>query len=489
MMLYEQTAHQLGKGLRAKDFSAVELFNSIYARLEETEPQIKAYLALTKLEGLECAAKIDGKIHLGEELHPLAGIPGGIKDVISTAGIKTTCASKMLENYTPTFDATVVQKLKEFGATCLGKTNMDEFAMGSSTETSVFQFTANPWDIERVPGGSSGGSAAAVAVGSAVWSLGSDTGGSIRQPASYCGVVGMKPTYGRVSRYGAVAFASSMDQIGPFTRDVRDAAIVLGAISGHDSRDSTSSSRSVPDYTALLGQTIKGMKIGLPKEYFTEDLSPIMKKVVDEAVIELEKQGAIIKVVSLPHSKYALSVYYALAPGEASSNLGRFDGVRFGLRSHGDDVAEMTRTTRTQGFGTEVKQRLLLGTYTLCEENYQRYFLQALKVRRMIQNDFNDVFQEVDIILTPTTNQIAFKKGEITDPLSMYLEDLYTVPTNLSGNPAISVQAGLDKGMPLGLQFIGKPWGEAELLKVAYAYEQANEFHTLRPEWKGGKAR
>lgn len=489
MKLYDKTIHELAAGLRKKEYSAVELFESVWERLQETEPKVASYLTLTEGAARDAANRFDHQLHQGIEMPILAGIPGGIKDVISTEGVRTTCGSRILENYIPAFDATIIEKLKENQSSFLGKLNMDEFAMGSSTENSAFQFTANPWDTERVSGGSSGGSAASVAIGSAIWSLGTDTGGSIRQPAAYCGVVGLKPTYGRVSRYGVVAFASSLDQVGPFTKDVKDAAIVLQAIAGHDPKDSTSACIGTEDFTAKLGESVKGLRIGLPKEFFAEGLHPKMKEAVENAAKELESQGAILKEISLPHAKYSIAVYYLLAPAEASSNLGRFDGVRFGLRADGSDVAEMTLNSRSLGFGPEVKRRVLLGTYALRSGYYDAYYLKALKVRRLIQNDFTDAFKEVDVILTPTTPQVAFKKGEkINDPLSMYMEDVCTVPVNLAGLPGISLPCGLIDGMPAGLQIIGRPMEESLLLQVAHAYEQSQEFHKMRPEWKGGNS-
>lgn len=488
MKLYDRTIHELAAGLRSKEFSAVELLESVWKQMELTEPSVKAYLTLTEQAARNTANEVDHRLHQGEILPLLAGIPGGIKDVISTKGVRTTCGSKMLENYIPVFDATIMEKLHIQHTVILGKTNMDEFAMGSSTENSAFQITSNPWDLDRIPGGSSGGSAAAVAAGSAIWTLGTDTGGSIRQPASCCGIVGMKPTYGRVSRYGVNAFASSLDQVGPMTKDVRDAAILLQAISGHDPKDSTAFNVKVPDFTENLGKSIKGLKIGLPKEYFVDGLMPEIRDAVNEAVKELEFQGAIVKEVSLPHTKYAIAAYYLTAPAELSSNMGRFDGVRFGLRADGADVAEMTLNSRTLGLGDEVKRRLILGTYTLCAESYETCYLKAFKMKRLIQNDFLEAFKEVDVMLTPTTPHTAFKKGDKADPLSMYLEDVCTVPVNLAGLPGISVPAGLAAGMPMGIQFIGRPMEEAQLLQVAYAYEQSREFHKLRPEWKGGKA-
>ena len=489
MKLYEKTIHELASGLRSKEYSASEVFESVWNRLGETEPQVSAYLTLAENQAREAAACFDRNLSQGVEMPILAGIPGAIKDVISTEGIRTTCGSRILENYVPVFDATVMTKLKEAEASFLGKLNMDEFAMGSSTENSAFQFTANPWNLERVSGGSSGGSAASVAIGSAVWTLGTDTGGSIRQPAAYCGIVGLKPTYGRVSRYGLVAYASSLDQIGPMTKDVRDAAILMNVISGYDSKDSTSAQVETEDFTAKLGQSVKGIRVGLPKEFFTDGLDPEIKEAVEKAAKELESQGAILQEVDLPHMEYAIAAYYLIAPAEASSNLGKFDGVRYGLRNDGSDVAEMTTNSRSAGFGSEVKHRILLGTYALRSGYYDAYYLKALQVRRLIQDDFNKAFEKVDVLLTPTTPNVAFKKGEkISDPLSMYLEDVCTVPVNLAGLPGISLPCGFVNGMPAGLQLIGKPMDEALLLQVAYAYEQSQEFYKMRPEWKGGRA-
>ena len=488
MQLYDQTIHQLAAGLRKKEYSALDLFDSVWKRMEQTEPQICAYLTRSENAGKQAAEHFDHMLKTNQELPLLAGIPGGIKDAISTDGVRTTCGSRMLENYIPPYDATVIEKLKTQKACFIGKLNMDEFAMGSSTENSAFQFTANPWDTSRVPGGSSGGSSASVAVGSAIWALGSDTGGSIRQPAAYCGIVGVKPTYGRVSRYGLVAFASSLEQIGPMTKDVKDAAIVLQAIAGHDPKDSTSSTVEVPDFSAKLGTSVKGLKVGLPKEYFMDGLHPELRAAVMKAAAELEAQGAIIQEVSLPHTEYALSAYYLVAPAEASSNLGRFDGVRYGLRVNGDDVADMTLNSRTLGFGPEVKRRIMLGTYALRSGYHDAYYLKALQVRRLIQDDFNKVFKDVDVLLTPTTPQVAFRKGEkIADPLSMYMEDICTIPVNMAGLPALSMPCGFISGMPMGLQIIGKPMDEATILQVAYAYEQSQDFHQKRPELaKGG---
>ena len=488
MELFKYTAHQLHEKLVSKEISAVELTKSVLARVDAVEKDVQSYITQTRESALEQAEAVDAKIGQGQAISTLAGIPGALKDNMCTKGTKTTCASKILANFIPPYNATVVEKLMAEDTVVIGKANMDEFAMGGSTENSGFFPTRNPWDLATVPGGSSGGSAAAVAAGEAIWALGSDTGGSIRQPAAYCGIVGVKPTYGRVSRYGLVAFASSLEQIGPMTKDVKDAAIVLQAIAGHDLKDSTSSTAEVPDFSAKLGTPVKGLKVGLPKEYFMDGLHPELRAAVMKAAAELEAQGAIIQEVSLPHTEYALSAYYLVAPAEASSNLGRFDGVRYGLRVNGDDVADMTLNSRTLGFGPEVKRRIMLGTYALRSGYHDAYYLKALQVRRLIQDDFNKVFKDVDVLLTPTTPQVAFRKGEkIADPLSMYMEDICTIPVNMAGLPALSMPCGFISGMPMGLQIIGKPMDEATILQVAYAYEQSQDFHQKRPELaKGG---
>ena len=417
---------------------------------------------------------MDAKIAKGETISPLAGIPGAIKDNICTKGVATTCGSHMLENFVPPYNATVIEKLESQDAVILGKLNMDEFAMGSSTENSALGKTTNPWNPDYVPGGSSGGSAAAVASGSAIWALGSDTGGSIRQPASYCGVVGLKPTYGNVSRYGLIAYASSLDQIGPVTRDVRDAAIVLNAITGHDFHDSTSIPGDRVDYTKALVKDVKGLRIGVPKEYFGEGLHPEVRVVLEKAIETYRNMGATIVDISLPTTKYALSAYYIIALAEASSNLARYDGVSYGLRVPADNLVEMSTKTRTQGFGEEVQRRILLGTYVLSSGYYDAYYLKALKARRLIKNEFDAAFQECDVLLTPTAPNTAFKFGEkINDPLTMYLEDVCTVPVNLAGIPGISIPAGFgSNGMPIGMQLLAPAMGESTLLQAAYSFEQ-----------------
>jgi len=469
------TIHELHQKLVAKELSAVELTNAVIAHKAKTEPTVHAYLADSHEQALAVAAKVDEKIAAGEAISPLAGIPGAVKDNICIKDQQATCASRMLENFVPPYNASVVEKLTDEDYVSLGKLNMDEFAMGSSSESSAFAKTTNPWNAEYVPGGSSGGAAASVAAGSAVWALGSDTGGSVRQPASYCGVVGLKPTYGNVSRYGLIAYASSLDQIGPVTRDVTDAAIVLNAISGHDHRDSTSIPGERPDYTKALVNDVKGLKIGMPKEYFGEGLNSEVREALEKAAKVYEGLGAEIVEVSLPTSKYALSAYYIIALAEASSNLARYDGVSYGLRVPADNLVEMSTKTRSQGFGAEVQRRILLGTYVLSSGYYDAYYLKALKARRLIKNEFDAAFEKVDVLLTPTAPNTAFKFGEkINDPLSMYLEDICTTPVNLAGIPGISIPAGFaSNGMPIGMQLLAPAMGEEVLFRTAYTFEQA----------------
>lgn len=469
------TIHELHQKLVAKELSAVELTNAVIAHKAKTEPTVHAYLADSHEQALAVAAKVDEKIAAGEAISPLASIPGAVKDNICIKDQQATCASRMLENFVPPYNASVVEKLTGEDYVSLGKLNMDEFAMGSSSESSAFAKTTNPWNAEYVPGGSSGGAAASVAAGSAVWALGSDTGGSVRQPASYCGVVGLKPTYGNVSRYGLIAYASSLDQIGPVTRDVTDAAIVLNAISGHDHRDSTSIPGERPDYTKALVNDVKGLKIGMPKEYFGEGLNSEVREALEKAAKVYEGLGAEIVEVSLPTSKYALSAYYIIALAEASSNLARYDGVSYGLRVPADNLVEMSTKTRSQGFGAEVQRRILLGTYVLSSGYYDAYYLKALKARRLIKNEFDAAFEKVDVLLTPTAPNTAFKFGEkINDPLSMYLEDICTTPVNLAGIPGISIPAGFaSNGMPIGMQLLAPAMGEEVLFRTAYTFEQA----------------
>ncbi|MDI6631227.1 MAG: Asp-tRNA(Asn)/Glu-tRNA(Gln) amidotransferase subunit GatA [Bacillota bacterium] len=475
-------AHELGRLLREKKVSAVELAGAVYSRIDAVESRVKAYLLTLKEEALNQARAVDAALASGEELLPLAGIPLAVKDNICLRGVETTCASKILKGFIPPYDATVIERLKEQRVVFTGKTNMDEFAMGSSTENSGFYPTANPWDLERVPGGSSGGSAAAVAAGEAVLALGSDTGGSIRQPASFCGVVGLKPTYGLVSRYGLVAFASSLDQIGPITRDVRDCALLLNAIAGHDPRDSTSAPQEVPDYTEFLVPDVRGFRIGIPREYVGEGIAPEVRAVLNRVVELLEGMGAEVEETSLPHVRYSLPAYYLIAPAEASSNLARYDGVRYGLRVPAEDVVTMYKRTRSQGFGAEVKRRIMLGTYALSAGYYDAYYLKALKVRTLIRRDFDEAFKRFDLILSPTAPTPAFKIGEkVADPLAMYLSDIFTLAVNLAGVPAISVPGGFAGHLPVGVQFIGPPFAEGQLFRAAYALEQEAGLAAKRP--------
>ena len=449
------------------------------ARIDEVEGDVKAYLTITREEALKQAEAVDAKIAAGEEISFLEGIPGAIKDNICTNGVRTTCASKILEHFVPPYDATVVTKLNSENTVVLGKTNLDEFAMGGSTENSAYYPTHNPWNTECVPGGSSGGSAAAVAAGTAIWALGSDTGGSIRQPASFCGVVGMKPTYGRVSRYGLVAYASSLDQIGPITRDVTDCANMLNIIAGHDDMDSTSSPSDVEDYTKALVEDVKGLKIGLPKEYFVKGMDPDVEKAIRAAIEKYREMGAEIVDISLPHTDYAISTYYLIAPAEAATNLQRYDGVSYGERVNGADVVELMTNTRTEKFGEEVKRRIMIGNYALSAGYYDAYYLKALKVRTLVQQDYMEAFKKVDVIMAPTAPTPAYKIGEmISNPLQMYLQDVCTVPLNLAGLPGISIPCGYSSNkLPIGLQIIGKPLDEATLIRAAYTYEQSQNFH------------
>lgn len=469
------TIHELHTKLVNKEISAVELTKAVIAHKEQVEAAVHAYLSDSHEQALAVAANVDEKIAKGEAISPLAGVPGAIKDNICIQGQPATCASKMLENFIPPYNASVMEQLFSQDVVSLGKLNMDEFAMGGSTENSALAKTANPWNTDCVPGGSSGGSAAAVSSGSAIWALGSDTGGSIRQPASFCGVVGMKPTYGNVSRYGLIAFASSLDQIGPVTRDVTDAAIVMNAITGHDVKDSTSIPGDRPDYTKALVNDVKNIKIGVPKEYYGEGLNAEVRKAMDEAIETYKKLGAEIIEVSLPTTKYALSAYYIIALAEASTNLARYDGVSYGLRVPADNLVEMSTKTRTEGFGQEVQRRILLGTYVLSSGYYDAYYLKALKVRRLIKNEFDEAFKQVDLLLAPTAPNTSYKFGEkLNDPLAMYLEDVCTVPANLAGIPGISVPTGMSSSnLPIGMQLLGPAMGEEVLLRAAYTFEQA----------------
>lgn len=484
MSLNQLTAHELHDRLKEREITAVELTESIYERIEEVEPQVKGYLTLTKEMALEQANAADIGFQNGDEMHPLAGIPIAIKDVICTKGVRTTCASKILSNFVPPYDATVMTKLHQQGAVMIGKTNMDEFAMGSSTENSAYQITHNPWDLDTIPGGSSGGSAAVVAADSAICSLGSDTGGSIRQPAALCGVVGMKPTYGRISRYGLIAFASSLDQIGPFTKDVTDCALVLNSLCGKDEMDSTSVDVPVPDFTQSLINDIQGVKIGVPKEYFAEGLDIEVADKVRNAIDILKSLGASIEEITLPHTEYAIATYYIIAPAEASANLARYDGVRYGYRTEEhDDLINMYKKTRSEGFGEEVKRRIMLGTFALSAGYQDAYYRKAQKARTLIKSDFDTAFEKVDVIATPASPTPAFKIGERTeDPLQMYLCDVMTTPASHAGLPGISVPCGfVDSGLPVGLQLLAAPFAEKSILRVAYTYQQNTEHHLQKP--------
>ena len=489
MKLFEQPAHVLHDMLVNKEITSLELTQAVLARIDEVEGDVQAYLTITREEALAQAKAVDEKIAKGEEIAFLEGIPGAIKDNICTKGIKTSCASKILQKFVPPYDATVMQKLEAQNPVVLGKTNLDEFAMGGSTENSAYHPTCNPWNTDCVPGGSSGGSAASVAAGTAVWALGSDTGGSIRQPASFCGVVGMKPTYGRVSRYGLVAYASSLDQIGPITKDVTDCAHILNIIAGRDEMDSTSLDVQVPDFTKALVQDVKGLKIGLPKEYFIKGMDPEVEAAVKNGVKELEKLGAEVVEISLPNTDYAISTYYLIAPAEAATNLARYDGVSYGERAEdAADLVEMMTKTRTQYLGEEVKRRIMIGNYALSAGYYDAYYLKALKVRRLVKEDYDKAFKDVDVIICPAAPSVAYKIGEkISNPLEMYLQDACTVPLNLAGLPGISVPCGYNKdNMPIGMQIIGKALDEETILRVAYTYEQSQSYHEDRAQL-GGK--
>ena len=483
MRLYEKNASELSEMLRAKQCSALELCNDVLERINEVENEIGAFVTVDAEGAKENAARVDKAIADGEKLHPLAGIPIGIKDNISTKGMRTTCSSRMLENYVPPFDAFVADKVKNAGMTILGKMNMDEFAMGSSTETSYMHLTRNPHNTQCVPGGSSGGSAAAVAAGEAVVTLGSDTGGSIRQPAALCGVVGMKPTYGSVSRYGLVAFASSLDQIGPMGRSVKDVAMLQSLICGHDPMDATSKNMEYPDYAAGLNENVKGLRIGIPKEYFGNGIDDSVKSAVMEAVKQYESNGAVIKEISLPSTEYAINTYYIIASAEASSNLARFDGVKYGYRAKDyTNLIDMYEKTRSEGFGDEVKRRIMLGTFVLSSGYFDAYYKKAKIVQKNISQEFSNAFEQCDIIATPTVPASAFKIGEnIGDPIKMYYNDVCTVTVNIAGLPAISLPCGKDgKEMPMGLQLIGDKFTEQKLLNTAYAYEKmCGGFDTL----------
>ncbi len=482
MELFEQGIHNLHQMLKDRQVSSVEITTALLTRINATDGTINAFITITGDQALKDAAEADKQIASGD-CSSLTGIPVALKDIFLTEGVRTTCASKMLEDFIAPYDGTAWAKMKAQGAVLLGKLNQDEFAMGSSCENSAFGATRNPWNPVHIPGGSSGGSAAAIAAQQAVATLGTDTGGSIRQPASHCGCVGLKPTYGRVSRYGVIAYASSLDQVGPMTRDVTDAALLLKVIAGHDPKDSTSVDCPVPDYTAALKKEIKGLKIGLPKEYFIDGLHPDVQKAMDQAIATYRQLGAEFIEVSLPHTNYAVATYYLIATAEASSNLARYDGIRFGHRAEGTSgLLDLMMQSRAEGFGTEVKRRIMLGTYALSSGYYDAYYLKAQKVRTLIQQDFSTAFNSVDVMLTPVAPTPAFKIGEKTaDPLQMYLSDIFTIPTNLAGICGISIPAGISSdGLPIGLQLIGRPFGEETIIQAAYSFEQATQWHRAK---------
>jgi aspartyl-tRNA(Asn)/glutamyl-tRNA(Gln) amidotransferase subunit A len=476
------TIHEAHRLLEERRFSSVELTRACLDRIRYLDERIGAVVTVTEELALQQAEEADKRIAAGDA-GQLAGIPVLVKDNMCTRGVRTTCSSKMLQSFVPPYNATVVDKLEEAGAVIVGKANMDEFAMGSSTEHSALFPTHNPWDLSRVPGGSSGGSAAAVAAGEAIFALGSDTGGSIRQPAGFCSVTGLKPTYGRVSRYGLVAFASSLDQIGPLTQDVTDCAMVMNAIAGHDNRDSTSAPEPVPDYKQCLNGDVKGLKIGIPKEYFVEGMQPEVEDAIRAAIDQLEKLGANIEwEVSLPHTRHALAVYYIIAPSEASANLARYDGTTYGFRyQDGESMWDTMEKTRQHGFGAEVKRRIMLGTYALSAGYYDAYYLKAQKVRTLIRREFDEAFEKFDVLVTPTSPTVPFTMGEkLDDPVQMYLSDVCTLPINIAGLPAISIPAGFSDGLPIGMQIIAKPFAEETILRIAHAYQQATDWHEKR---------
>ena len=482
MELHELTIHEAHELLDKREVSSVELTKAVLERISQVEPEVHAIVTVTADTGLRQAQEADKRIR-GDGCRPLTGIPAIIKDNMCTKGIPTTCSSRMLEGFTPPYDATVVERLEAEGAVIVAKGNMDEFAMGSSTEHSVFFPTHNPWDLSTVPGGSSGGPAVSVATGEAVYALGSDTGGSIRQPAGFCSIVGLKPTYGRVSRYGLVAFASSLDQIGPMTKDVTDSALVLNVIAGQDPRDSTSVDYPVPDYAQSLIPDLKGIKLGVPREYFVEGMQKGVQEVMDAAIVRLEELGATIdREVSLPHTKYALAAYYIIAPSEAMANLARYDGVKYGFSSDGDSMWDAMEKTRQHGFGPEVKRRIILGTYALSAGYYDAYYLKAQRVRTLIMREFQEAFERYDALITPTSPTVPFKIGQkVDDPLQMYLSDVCTLPINIAGIPGLSVPAGFCDGLPVGLQILGRPFTEETLFRIGFAYEQATDWRKYRP--------
>jgi aspartyl-tRNA(Asn)/glutamyl-tRNA(Gln) amidotransferase subunit A len=484
MNLHKLPAHKIHELLRSKKVSSKEVVEAFIDQIEKMEPYINAYITKTFDLAIQGARRVDERIARGEGIRSLEGIPIVVKDNICTDGIRTTCGSKILHNFIPPYDATVVKRLREAGALIIGKANMDEFAMGSSNETSFFGPVHNPWSLEKVPGGSSGGCCAAVAAGEAPVAIGSDTGGSIRQPASFCGVVGLKPTYGRVSRYGLVAFASSLDQIGPITRDIHDCAILMNILSGYDPMDSTSLDHPVPDYTSSLKEEISSIRIGVPNEYFPKGLDKGVKDVIDRAIKVLEEGGGRILEVSLPHTEYCVAAYYIIAPSEASSNLARYDGVQYGYRAEGE-LLDMYKRTRSEGFGDEVKRRIMLGTYALSSGYYEAYYLKALKVRSLIKRDFDEAFRICDIIITPTSPTPPFGLGEkVDDPLKMYLSDVFTISANLAGIPAISVPGGFSNGLPIGIQLLAPTLCEERLIHLGYILEKALCLKEEIPEYQ-----
>lgn len=482
------TSKELHQRIVNKDISVMELVELFLSRIEKYDPQLNAYITVLQDQARQQAIAIDNKIRNGELNHPLAGVPYALKDLFCTKGILTSCGSKMLSNFISPYDATVYDKLNQAGAVLLGKVNMDEFAMGSSNENSFYGSVANPWDTSRVPGGSSGGSAAAVAAGLAPYSLGSDTGGSVRQPASYCGISSIKPTYGRISRYGMTAFASSLDQCGPMARSAEDMALILQTISGFDGKDSTSANIPVPDYSQTLNDSLAGLRIGIPKEFFAEGLDANVAKVINEAVQKFTQLGAIVKEVSLPNSHLSVAAYYVIAPAEASANLSRFDGVRYGHRcDEPKNLQDLYERSRWEGFGDEVKRRIVIGTYALSAGYYDAYYLKAQKIRRLIKNDFVVAFNEVDVLMGPVTPTTAFKIGEKSDdPIAMYLGDIYTLPISLAGVPAVSIPVGFSDNLPVGLQIIGNYFDEAQLLNVAHQYQQVTDWHRQSPSQFNG---
>jgi aspartyl-tRNA(Asn)/glutamyl-tRNA(Gln) amidotransferase subunit A len=488
--LWQLTISEASERLARRELSSIELTYAHLDRIAQVEGNVRAFVTVTEEQALQQAERIDRQRSEGAQLGPLAGIPLAIKDVICTKGTRTTCSSRMLEHFVPPYDATVIAQLRAAGAVFVGKTNMDEFAMGSSTENSAFFATHNPWDLKRVPGGSSGGSAAAVAAGEAMGALGSDTGGSVRQPGALTNTVALKPTYGRVSRYGLIAFASSLDQIGPFARSARDAAILLQAIAGHDPLDSTSVNEPVPDYQAALTGDISGLRVGVPREYFVEGTEDGVRQAVERAIDTLRSLGAKVGECSLPHTRFGVAAYYIIAPSEASANLARYDGIKYGfsLRHETDDLIEYVSLTRDAGFGTEVKRRIMLGTYALSSGYYDAYYLKAEQVRTLIKQDFDRAFQQFDVLVGPTSPTVAFKLGEkLSDPYAMYLNDVFTIPANLAGNPGISIPGGFSAGLPVGVQVIGPAFGEATLLRVADAFERATDYHARWPELPGAR--